>query len=1023
MAVGREKAAVLRPFIVSALLGQRLPFSAAALNISFDFSFTLNIVYAKYCLNGSIAMRKFTWFTLMLAMLMLVSSGVYAAAGDPRTIEGGTGTNSTVAGVANTASGEHGSAFGFQNKADAIDGTAIGSKNTVTGVCGSAFGSYNAAANTWSTAIGNYNNWDYENNSPLSECGVSSTAIGTNNQALGNNSSAIGYYNATYDSEALAVGSNNMAAKNAAAVGYWNAAFGNNSTSLGYSNNIGLDSTLMPDLSLAYTSGANSTAVGYNNTATGTNSVAMGYKNFSDGSNSTAVGNANKAFGLKDSALGIANTTSGEGSSAVGYSNIASDNYSNAFGRLNEASGEGSSAFGYSNTASKYANAFGRLNEASGEGSSAFGYNNITSAASSSAFGYKNNVSNEKSVAVGYNNIVSGFNSSVFGNSSIAIGDRSTAIGYQAVSKESNTVSFGHSSGDSDVSGGTYDDDLNSRLVHVAAGTEDTDAVNVAQLNTAIADKQTSLGETQLAAVNSGITSSKVAAYDIVAASGITADKVDSYDAFISIVTPVTGGAFRISNVADAVDDGDAVNYGQVKNSFVNASFDSTTRKLTLTNVNGSTVDVEIPGGSGSGSDPELESKVTQNTTDIATNKTAIAQNTTDIATNKTNIAKNSSEIENIRKTQEGLGIASSKKNDNTFSDGSIAIGSKNESGKEAKVSMAIGSDNVVVGKNSIAIGYAIKGKNNDFIGNTVKGDYSIAVGYGHTITGNNSGAFGDPSDISGHGSYAMGNDNKITGNGSFIVGNNGNVSGANSVAIGNQSVATADNVVSFGHSAGDEKGQEGGTYEEDLNRRLIHVADAQDDNDAVNYGQMKDYVAANAGNSGEVIKLRNDLNKMDGRISKVGASAGALAALKPMEFDPDNKWSAGVGFGNLNGKNAAAVGLFYRPNRDVYYSLGGNVGGEENIVNAGINFSFGHRSEKPVEARHYTVVHDNAVGVSNVNTVDAAEFDVFCQENAELKDKVAAQDAEIISQKNEISDLKYRIKHLERLMLKMSKK
>lgn len=141
------------------------------------------------------------------------------------------------------------------------------------------------------------------------------------------------------------------------------------------------------------------------------------------------------------------------------------------------------------------------------------------------------------------------------------------------------------------------------------------------------------------------------------------------------------------------------------------------------------------------------------------------------------------------------------------------------------------------------------------------------------------------------------------------------------------------------------------------------------------------------------------------------------------MEFDPDNKWSAGVGFGNLNGKNAAAVGLFYRPNRDVYYSLGGNVGGEENIVNAGINFSFGHRSEKPVEARHYTVLHDNAVGVSNVNTVDAAEFDVFCQENAELKEKVAAQDAEIISQKNEISDLKYRIKHLERLMLKMSKK
>ena len=179
----------------------------------------------------------------------------------------------------------------------------------------------------------------------------------------------------------------------------------------------------------------------------------------------------------------------------------------------------------------------------------------------------------------------------------------------------------------------------------------------------------------------------------------------------------------------------------------------------------------------------------------------------------------------------------------------------------------------------------------------------------------------------------------------------------------------------------------------------------------------MKDYVAANAGGGDpqEILRLRSDMGKLDSRISKVGASAAALAALKPMEFDPENKWSAGVGFGNLNGKSAAAIGIFYRPSRDVYYSLGGNVGGEENIVNAGISFSFGHRSARPA--------------VNQYVSADNSEIEAYRQENSELKDKVVAQDEkisaqeeEMSSQKDEIVELKTRMKRLERLIIKMSK-
>ena len=102
------------------------------------------------------------------------------------------------------------------------------------------------------------------------------------------------------------------------------------------------------------------------------------------------------------------------------------------------------------------------------------------------------------------------------------------------------------------------------------------------------------------------------------------------------------------------------------------------------------------------------------------------------------------------------------------------------------------------------------------------------------------------------------------------------------------------------------------------------------------------------------------------------------------------------------------AVGIFYRPSRDVYYSLGGNVGGEENIVNAGVSFSFGHRSARPA--------------VNQYASADNNEIEAYRQENAELKDKVAAQDSEIVSLKNKNEDMEVRMKRLERLIIKMSK-
>lgn len=109
---------------------------------------------------------------------------------------------------------------------------------------------------------------------------------------------------------------------------------------------------------------------------------------------------------------------------------------------------------------------------------------------------------------------------------------------------------------------------------------------------------------------------------------------------------------------------------------------------------------------------------------------------------------------------------------------------------------------------------------------------------------------------------------------------------------------------------------------------QIHNVAPGTADDDAVNVSQLK--------------KLGGEINNVDRRVDRVGAGAAALAALHPQDFDPDDKWDFAVGYGNYRGANAAAVGAFYQPNEDTTLSIGGTVGGGENMINAGISFKFG---------------------------------------------------------------------------------
>ncbi|WP_307979002.1 ESPR-type extended signal peptide-containing protein [uncultured Phascolarctobacterium sp.] len=109
---------------------------------------------------------------------------------------------------------------------------------------------------------------------------------------------------------------------------------------------------------------------------------------------------------------------------------------------------------------------------------------------------------------------------------------------------------------------------------------------------------------------------------------------------------------------------------------------------------------------------------------------------------------------------------------------------------------------------------------------------------------------------------------------------------------------------------------------------------------DAVNDSQLYDTNTHITNVENQVISNSNRIGQLSSRVNKVGAGAAALAALHSMDFDPDDKLTFSAGYGNYAGQNAAAIGAYYRPDEKVMFSVGGTVGNGENMVNAGISFS-----------------------------------------------------------------------------------
>ena len=145
----------------------------------------------------------------------------------------------------------------------------------------------------------------------------------------------------------------------------------------------------------------------------------------------------------------------------------------------------------------------------------------------------------------------------------------------------------------------------------------------------------------------------------------------------------------------------------------------------------------------------------------------------------------------------------------------------------------------------------------------------------------------------------------------------------------------------------------------------------------------------------GRVDTLGGAVSKLDTKVNKVGAGAAALAALHPMEFDSDNKLSFAAGVGNYRGTNAAAIGAFYRPSEQVMFSISGNMGNGENMVNAGVSFALDRPSKTPTTkaALVKTVVAQNEQ-IAALNETVAEQNEKIARLEAMVEKLAAKQNA-----------------------------
>lgn len=186
--------------------------------------------------------------------------------------------------------------------------------------------------------------------------------------------------------------------------------------------------------------------------------------------------------------------------------------------------------------------------------------------------------------------------------------------------------------------------------------------------------------------------------------------------------------------------------------------------------------------------------------------------------------------------------------------------------------------------------------------------------------------------------------------------------------------------------------------------KKITNVAAGTATTDAVNYGQLKDVESKVDSNTQNINYLNGRVGELGDRINKVGAGAAALAALHPLDYDPEDKWDFAAGVGNYRNATAAAVGLFYRPNERTMFNLGWTMGDNRNMVNGGFSLKFGKSNKyiKYSKAEMASVIDKQSREIAELKARDVQN----AKDKAEMKADNAEMKAEIEALKKQVEAL-----------------
>ena len=571
-----------------------------------------------------------------------------------------------------------------------------------------------------------------------------------------------------------------------------------------------------------------------------------------------AIGGANKAdWARKSQLIGVGNTLTGASSAVSEYNMI--NGYKNEVTNATH-----TSIIGSNNKAKNIQSTI-----VMGDNNTLEGRKNVIS------LGNKNTVVVDDAVAIGNGTTVSAESGVAIGVDSVAdrvAGSEKGALGAFAPANIPTTEKSTWTSTKGAVSVGDTANDITRQITNVAAGSEDTDAVNVAQLKQVASQAErakTTVSDGTNTTVTSTVAEDGHTDYKVNLNKDLTG--IESMTNGLSSIRMGNGGTVTINNRVTIDQSGkiSGVAAGEVKEGSTDA-------------VNGSQLKgVENKADKNAENIQKNTEAISKNTENISKNAEAISKNTENIKKNSAAIAENA---KNIQKNTEAIA-----KNTEDISKNTEAIGKLDErvtSVEEvAKKHTTVSTDdkNVQISEDTNKDG----GK-----------DYKVSLNKDLNLSSVTTG------------------DTKMDTNGVTVKDVSLTKDG---LSIGNKTY-----VSNKGLNANDQK--------------VTNVAAgdiSEKSTDAVNGSQL---FATNQ----QVAQNAQSINKLGNRINKVGAGAAALAALHPLDFDPDDKWDFAAGYGNYNGENAAAIGAYYRPNEDTMFSVGGSFGNGENMVNAGVSLKLG---------------------------------------------------------------------------------